>query len=66
MTLPNQLAAKQITKPSDNDSITAEFYKNVYQDLSPEKLQIEDLGKQESIRKILNWMKTDISSQSPF
>ena len=66
MTLPNQLAAKQIIKPSDNDSITAEFYKNVYQDLSPEKLQIEDLGKQESIRKILNWMKTDISSQSPF
>ena len=66
MTLPNQLAAKQITKPSDNDSITAEFYKNVYQDLSPEKLQIEDLGKQESIRKILNWMKTDISYQSPF
>ena len=46
--------------------MTAEFYKNVYQELSPKQRQTEHLRKQESIKKISNWMKTDISSQSPF
>ena len=31
--------------------MTAKFYKNVYQDLSPKQLQTEDLRKQESIKK---------------
>ena len=31
MTLPNQLALKQIKKSSENDSMIAEFYKNIYQ-----------------------------------
>ena len=48
-----------------NGSMTAEFFKNVYQDLSPKQLQTKDLRKQESI-KISYWMKADISSQSPF
>ena len=42
--------------------MTAEFYKNVYQDLTPKQLQTKDLKKKESIKKISNWMKTDISS----
>ena len=53
-------------KPSDNDSMTAEFYKNVYQELSLKQLQTEDLRKQESIKEISNRMKTDIGSQYPF
>ena len=47
MTSANQLAPKQIT--NDNDSMTGEFYKNVYQKLSPKQTQTEDLRKQENI-----------------
>ena len=36
------------------------------QNSANKQLQNEDLRKQESIEKISNWMKTDISSQSPF
>ena len=39
--------------------MTPEFYKNVYQDLSPKQLQTEDLRKEESIEKISNWMNED-------
>ena len=39
--------------------MTLEFYKNVYQDLSPKQLQTEDLRKKESIEKISNWMNED-------
>ena len=58
-------AGSQTNNKPDNGSMTAEFYKNVYQELSPKQLQTKDLRKQESI-KISYCMKADISSQSPF
>ena len=44
-------SSKTNKKLLDNDSMAAEFYKNVYHDLSPKQLQTEDLRKQESIKK---------------
>ena len=49
-------------KVSENDSVIAEFYKNIY----PKRLQTQDLSKQESIRKISNLVETYASAQSPF
>ena len=49
--ITKSVSSKTNNKPLDNDSMAAEFYKNVYQDLSPKQLQTEDLRKQESINK---------------
>ena len=48
---------------SENDCIIAEI---LQKRLSNKCLQIEDLRKQESIWKKLNWVETDASGQSRF
>ena len=50
-------------KSSDNNNITAEFYKTFIKPLSPNDF---GLRKQENIRKTSNWVETDASAQSPF
>ena len=47
--------------------MTAEFYKNIYQKtyLPNKRIQTENLRKQERMRKISNWIKSDSSSESP-
>ena len=47
--------------------MTAEFYKNIYQKtyLPNKQIQTENLRKQERMRKISNWIKSDSSSESP-
>ena len=64
MTLPNQEATNN--NSSDNDSMTTEFNKNVYQDFAPKQLRSQDLRKQESIRKMSNWVETNARAQSSF
>ena len=45
--------------------MTAEFYKKVYQNTYLNDVRLKVLG-QENIRKISNWMETDVKTQSPF
>ena len=52
-------------KSSKHDSMTPEHCENIYQKTYL-RLQAWDLRKQESIRKISNWVETDASAQSSF
>ena len=65
MTLLNQLAPKQITNLQNTTIWLQNSAKTFIKRLS-QPLQTWDLRKQESIRKISNWMETDASIQSLF
>ena len=64
MTLPNQLAPKQISNLQTTaawlQNFTTKFIKRA------QRLRTQDLRKQESIRKISDWMETDPSAPPPF
>ena len=65
MTLPNQLDPKQITNLQNATTWLQNSAKLLSKDLS-KRLQTWGLRKQESIKKISNWVETDASAQSPF
>ena len=66
MTLPNQLAFKEITTLQNTTACDYRILiKHLSKDLS-QRLKAWGLRKQGSIRKISNWVETDASAQSSF
>ena len=57
--MTKSVGSKTNNKPSDNHSMTAKFYKNDYQNLSPKQLQTEDLKKKKVFKKSqIGWRHT--------
>ena len=65
MTLPNQLAPKQITNLQNTTAWLQNSAKTSIK-RPIQRLQTQDLRKQESIKNISNWVETDASAQSSF